>query len=78
MQSEEAGDDNDHDHYADDVENVHCLAPIDTLAGSAAPSFQSLTNSYLSLFRIETSAGDKTRLVSSAESRGERGELGDT
>jgi hypothetical protein len=47
MQSEEAGDHNDHDHYADDVENIHCPAPIDTLACPAAPSIQSLTNSYV-------------------------------
>jgi hypothetical protein len=27
MQSEIAGDHKDHDHYADDVEDIHCLAP---------------------------------------------------
>jgi hypothetical protein len=26
MPSEETGDHNDHDHYADDVETIHCLA----------------------------------------------------
>jgi hypothetical protein len=30
MQSEKAGDHNDHDHNADDVENIHCFAPIET------------------------------------------------
>jgi hypothetical protein len=34
MQSEIAGDHNNHDHYADDVENIHCFAPIETLACS--------------------------------------------
>jgi hypothetical protein len=36
MQSEKAGDHNDHDHYADDIENIHCSAPIEILACSAA------------------------------------------
>jgi hypothetical protein len=29
MQSKEACDNNDHDHYADDVKNTHCIAPIE-------------------------------------------------
>jgi hypothetical protein len=31
-QSEKACDHNDHDHYTDDVKNIHCLAPIATCA----------------------------------------------
>jgi hypothetical protein len=30
VQSEKACDHKDHDHYADDVEKIHCLAPIET------------------------------------------------
>ena len=30
MQSEKACDHKDHDHYADDVEKIHCLDPIET------------------------------------------------
>jgi hypothetical protein len=30
MQSEKACDHKDHDHYADDIENIHCFAPIET------------------------------------------------
>ena len=33
VHSEKACDHKDHDHYADDVENIHCLAPIETCAG---------------------------------------------
>jgi hypothetical protein len=29
MQSEKSCDHNDNDHYADDVENIHCFAPIE-------------------------------------------------
>jgi hypothetical protein len=48
MQSEKAGDHNDHDHYADDVENIHCFAPIETLACSAAQAAGDKTRSVLS------------------------------
>jgi hypothetical protein len=30
MQSKKSCDYNDYDHYADDVENIHCFAPIET------------------------------------------------
>jgi hypothetical protein len=29
MHSEKAGDHHDNDDYADDVKNIHCLAPIE-------------------------------------------------
>ena len=38
MQSEKAGDHNDHDHYADDVENIHRFAPIESLACPLRPA----------------------------------------
>jgi hypothetical protein len=47
-QSEKACDHNDHDHYADDVENIHCFAPIETLACSAAQAAGDKTRSVLS------------------------------
>jgi hypothetical protein len=33
VQSEKACDHKDHDHYADDVEKIHCLDPIETCTG---------------------------------------------
>ena len=30
MQSEKTCHHKDHDHYADDIENIHCFAPIET------------------------------------------------
>jgi hypothetical protein len=44
MQPKKSCDHNDHDHYADNVKNIHCFAPIEaTLAlvqhtGSTAPA----------------------------------------
>jgi hypothetical protein len=33
MQAEKSCDYNDHDHYADDVKNIHFLAPIEATLG---------------------------------------------
>jgi hypothetical protein len=35
MQSKIACDHDDHDHYADNVEDIHCLAPIEQRVLSA-------------------------------------------
>ena len=37
MQSKKSCDYNDYDHYADDAENIHCFAPIETTQLCLAP-----------------------------------------
>jgi hypothetical protein len=46
MQAEKSCDYNDHDHYADDVKNIHFLAPIEATLGQgyAVDEMRSVTN----------------------------------
>jgi hypothetical protein len=37
MKSEKGSDHKDHNHYADDVENIHCVAPIGRLTDGLPP-----------------------------------------
>jgi hypothetical protein len=36
MQPEKSCDHDDHDHYADDVKNIHCFAPVEATLGDVA------------------------------------------
>jgi hypothetical protein len=53
MQSEKSRDHNDHHHhYADDVKNIQCFAPIEATIGSTElVCFSSRTSKFLTVAR---------------------------